>query len=98
MTPGDLVLKDPDALNDAAFDWTAYLGAATITTQSILITGTDALLVADTVTRDVTNKKVTYRLTGGTLGVRYTVTCRITTNETPAQTDDRSIDVLVQQR
>jgi hypothetical protein len=36
------------------------------------------------------NQKTQLRLKAGTLKNRYTVTNRIVTNETPAQTDERS--------
>lgn len=38
------------------------------------------------------------RLSAGTPGTKYTITNRIVTNESPAQTDERSFELLVQDR
>lgn len=97
MSPGDLKLKDPSSIKNAQFDWSAYLAAGvTIVTPTITVTGPDAVLATASVALDVTSQKVNYKISGGTVGWLYTVTSRIVTNETPAQTDDRSIQVRIQ--
>ena len=86
--------KDPDATLDYVWDWTDWLqegeGISSHTVE-----------VPDGITLDETSadgEKVKAWLSGGTAGETYTVTCRITTNSTPARTDDRSIRLWVVQR
>jgi len=111
---GGLIVKDPNSSEIYAVDWDLeHLRAGVqIASQSFLITGADAVLTKDseglltaaqattqfarTVTLD--NRGTSLRLLAGTLGVKYTVTNRIITNESPAQTKDASFKVLVQQR
>ncbi|ODS54692.1 MAG: hypothetical protein ABS36_11035 [Acidobacteria bacterium SCN 69-37] len=92
--------KDPDAVLFYLFDWRKWLaGTAVIQSYEILIDRvTDPPLVQEyaTVVQDGTGVRV--RITGGQLGQTYTITCRITTNESPAQTDDRSAILRVRQR
>lgn len=99
IEPGDLKLKDPDSEKNAQFDWSGDLDAGvSIVAQAVTVSGPDSALVADNVSLAVGAQKVNYRLTGGTLGRKYTVTCRITTDELPEGRDDRSYRVLIQQR
>lgn len=98
MRPGETIIKDPDAEKFYAWDWSDWLGAATILSHEILIVGPDMALEYDhdSVISDGTAVRV--RLKGGTLGHTYTVTCRVTTNEAPSQTDDRSVLVAIRNR
>lgn len=97
--PGQTVKKDPGAELVYEFDWTEWLSSsAQIQTSTFSIGGTDENPV--TLTKDnesiVTGgKKTRVRLIGGALRQVYTLTNRIVTNETPAQTDDRSIRVEI---
>lgn len=99
LKPGVTVLKDPNANNVYTWDWSDYLvGAAQIASYSIIvstISGDASPLASDNESNTTTT--VQQRLTGGTAGKTYTVTCRIVTNESPAQTEDRTIRVRVQQ-
>src|SRR5690606_26427558 len=97
MRPGEMILKDPDAETVYAWDWSDWLGSATVLSHEILIVGPDMALEYD---HDsiVDGTTVRARLKGGTLGRTYTVTCRITTNEAPSQTDDRSVLVAIRDR
>jgi hypothetical protein len=96
LRPGGLKPKDPDSVRNGQFDWSDFLGTATILAQSVVVSGPDAALVADSVGLDTTSQKVNYRLTGGTVGKRYRLRCRVSTSEAPQQVEDRSIYVLVQ--
>lgn len=111
---GGLVVKDPNSEELFAIDWDLeHLRAGVqINSQTFYIAGADAILTKDseslltaaqattqferTVTLD--NRGTQLRLKAGTLGTRYTVTNRIVTNETPAQTKDASFIVLIQNR
>lgn len=44
------------------------------------------------------SRQYAVKLSGGTLGQLYEVTSQITTSETPAQTKERSIRVLIENR
>lgn len=100
--PGSLFVKDPDSTEPIGVDWTAYLaelGASVTIVSSIwVITGPDAVLTQASDAILAGNLKTQVYLSGGTLGFRYTVTNRITTNSSPAVVDDRSVFVLVQQQ
>ena len=97
---GGLVTKDPAGINVFWFDWTAYLSnlgsVQTIATPTFTITGDDANLTQDQVAAVDSNRQAQVRLSGGTLGKRYNVTSRIVTNGSPAETEERSISVLIQ--
>ena len=99
--PGELILKDPSADEPQGFDWTDYLaelGTVTITTSTWTITGPDAILTTHDPTIVAGSLKTQAYFAAGTLGARYTVTNRIITNSAPAITDERSFDVLIQNR
>ena len=100
LAPGDLKLKDPASVRNAQFDYdTSFLtaGVEITGTPTVTVSGPDAVLTIASVGLATGNRKVNYKISAGTLGERYTVTCQIVTNESPAQTDERSIDVLIKQ-
>jgi hypothetical protein len=86
-------LKDPDAVLDFDFDWSAKWLATgeTISTFTVSRTG-DVVIDSSAQSGGV----VTVWLSGGTAGTTATVTCRITTNQ--GRTDDRTITVRIAQR
>jgi hypothetical protein len=108
--PGDLITKDPNSDEPQGFDWTKYLlelgPGVIINTSTWIITGADAVLTKhdeaivtgppETGSRATSATQLYYA--AGTPGVRYTCTNRIVTNSSPPVTDDRSFDVLVQDR
>jgi hypothetical protein len=101
ISPGDLVVKDPSAVKVYQFDWTNYLtdlGVETIVTSSFTITGPDSVLTKDNESVVSGSLKTQLRLSAGTAGGLYTVANLITTNASPANTDERSFLVLVQDR
>jgi hypothetical protein len=99
---GGLLIKDPNASEVYTVKWDVEHFAAqpsvTITTSTFTITGPDAVLTKDNEFVLAGNRQTQVRLLAGTLGAKYTVTNRIITSETPAQTKDASFKVLIQQR
>jgi hypothetical protein len=101
MNTGDLLVKDPSAASwPKGIDWTDYLAeisaSETISTSAWTISGADSSLAnaADSIVTG--SKKTQIKLSGGTTGVRYTVTNQIVTSS--SITDERSFYVLVQDR
>jgi hypothetical protein len=88
----DRFVKDPNAVLDFEWDWTAWLASAE-TISTVTITPATGITV-DSHTN--TNTTVTAWLSGGTAGVGYAVLCHITTSQ--ARTDDRTIYVICQDR
>lgn len=98
VTPGALLDKDPNAELPYSMDWSAWLGeGVTIVTSTWLISPSAGLTQSDDEILDGDQSTHVW-LSGGTLGRTYTVTNRITTNETPARTDDRSFYLRIVQR
>lgn len=99
VEPGAILEKDPSAELVYTWDWTTWLGAASIFSHQIIMPSQpDALLTVDADAIVTGNKKVTMRLSGGTLNKKYRVTCRIVTNEATPQTDDRTVTIWIQQQ
>lgn len=81
--------KDPSAVLDYEFDWSAWLAVSEIINSH-------TVTVPAGITRDSssdTDTAVTAWLSSGTAGNTYTVTCQIVTNQ--ARTDERSIVIRV---
>lgn len=83
--------KDPDAILDYAVDWSRWLAGDTIA-ASVWIVPTGLTKVSETSTAT----KAIVWLLGGSAGVTYTVTNRITT--AAGRTEDRSFTVRVEER
>ena len=83
--------KDPAAVLDYEFDWSAWLGADTIATHTV--TAAAGLTVDST---EATTTTVTAWLSGGTDGASYAVTCHIVT--TAGREDDRTMTLTMQPR
>ena len=84
-------LKDPDAVLDYEIDWSTWLGTDTINNSS-WTTGTGITIDSDTNT--TTAAKVW--LSGGTAGIRYTLTNSIVT--AAGREEDRSIEIVCLER
>ena len=99
---GGLLIKDPNSSEVYTVKWDVEHFSAQptvqIATSTFTITGTDAVLTKDNEVILAGNRQTQLRLLAGTLGAKYTVTNRIITNETPAQTKDASFKVLIQNR
>ena len=85
--------KDPNAILDYTFDWTAYLTPIADTIAS-------ATFVFDTgltkVCQSNTTLTATAYMSGGTVGEKLNLTCRIVT--AGGRTDDRSVTLLIVER
>ena len=85
-------LKDPDAVLDYAFDWSAWLDAdETIASHTVTV---DDGLTKDSSSED--GGVVTVWLSGGTARTFPRVACRITTSAD--RTDERTIVIRVRER
>lgn len=98
--PGSVITKDTNADEPLGFDWTAWLaelGVGTIImTSTWTITGPDSALTSHNPSIVApANLKTQAYLSGGTLNATYTVVNRITTNNSPAVTEDESFTVLI---
>lgn len=92
---GGTITKDPDASRVYTVDWTDDIGSAGISTSTWVIAGPDNALTSDNASIVSGNKMASVRLIGGTLGRTYTLTNRIVTNSSPAETEDATVTVLI---
>lgn len=98
IAPNELVIKDPASERLYQFDFDAMLAVGVqAATKAIAITPPDEGLTYDNDAFVTGNRKVNVRIKAGTLGKTYTVTCQIVTNETPAQKEERSFQILSEQ-
>jgi hypothetical protein len=80
--------KDPQAVKDYQFDWTAWLAGDTV--------GSHTVTVETGLTKDSDSRVggvVTVWLSGGTKGRTYKVTCHVVT--TGGRTDERTIEIVL---
>lgn len=101
---GGQVTKDPSDIKVYIVDWdtnnlapTVTISTSTWTITAISPSTSDAALTKDSENILSGNRKTQVRLTAGTLGQLYEIANKIVTNETPAQTKERSFRVLIQQ-
>lgn len=85
-------VKDSDAVLDFEFNYEEWLSPSEVIQSYTIIASPGITVDSDTNTDD----KVTVWLSGGTAGVPYTVTSRITTNQ--GRTDDRTMTIRVTNR
>jgi hypothetical protein len=83
--------KDPDAVLDYAFDWSAWLAEGEVIATSAITVPVGLTLDSE----PATTSTVTAWLSGGEVG-QHKVTCHIETNQ--GRADDRSITVNVRAR
>lgn len=97
IAPGSTITKDPNSSLAYEWNWSDWLvGAATIAASDFEIDvapDNSLTLSGESIADGSTSTRVVF--TGGTLGKKYRVRNRVTTNETPAQIDDRSIWVRI---
>lgn len=84
------MIKDPDAVLDYSWDWTAWLGDDTIVTSEWFVEGA----TVDSDSHDT--KTTTVWLSGGTVGDQITAMNRVTT--AGGRTDDRTRSIPVRER
>ena len=85
------VVKDPNAVLDYEWDWSAWLGTDTIASHTV--TAATGLTVD---TSEATTTAVTAWLSGGSVGASYAVTCHVVT--AAGREDDRTATITVQER
>lgn len=91
------IYKDPSALLDYTEDWTDWLALISPGTRiaSHTITPNGAMTVSSSTDDGL---KVTAFLGGGVLGQTESVTYRITTDDTPPRTDERTLYFKIRNR
>lgn len=87
--------KDPNAVLDYTFDWTAYLTPLADTIASVSWIISSGLTK---VSQSNTTTTATAFISGGVVGKTETLTCRITTNSVPPRVDDRSVLLKITER
>lgn len=85
--------KDPNAVLDYTFDWTAYLAPIADTIQSVTWVLTSGITKTS---QTNTTTTATAFISGGTEGSTEILTCRIVT--AGGRTDDRSINLKIVSR
>ena len=83
--------KDPDAVLDYEFDWSAWLtGGETISSHTITVTG----VTLDSSTTSTSS--VVAWVSGGVLGEMVKIECEIVTSA--GRTDERTIQLFIENR
>jgi hypothetical protein len=101
---GTLIRKDPSDVAVYLFDWgTEHLATGvTISTSTWTITAlrptADTALTKDQESIPALSRTTQVRITAGTLGALYQLDNKIVTSETPAQTKERRVYLLIQTR
>ena len=85
-------IKDPDAVLDYSFVWTAWLSDGETISDSEVTVETGLTKNSDT----DNDNTVTVWLSGGTAGEDYNVTCHIVTSE--GREDDRTMIIKCRER
>jgi len=88
-----VILKDPDAILDYTWDWTAYLTDIADEIEDYLMFA-ELPLVVESHSRN--GNKITAFISGGVADTTPTVTCRIITEN--GRTDDRTITMKIVER
>jgi hypothetical protein len=87
------ITKDPNAILDYTFDWTAWLGADNVASIDCAVTDT---LTAAISASYFDSKRVTIWVQGGMVNEKVRVRCRIIT--VGGRTDDRSVFLKIKER
>jgi hypothetical protein len=90
-----IIDKDPNATLDYSFDWSAWLTGVDDTIATALPVVSEDLTVEDF---EVIGTVVTIWVSGGTVGNLATLTCRITTTNSPVRIEDRSVYLKIKER
>lgn len=84
-------IKDPNTIKDYTWDWTSDLGGDSILSAQVTASPNDLTISAPT----TTSTHVSVNIGGGVLGVKYRVTCRVSTNN--SKIFDKLITILCQE-
>jgi hypothetical protein len=87
-----IFIKDPDAVLDYSFDWSAWLDVAETISSYTIDEDTGITVDSDSEAAGV----VTVWLSGGTAGTTYAVRCEVVTDA--GRTDERTMVIKVQER
>lgn len=93
--------KDPNAVLDYVFDWTEWLTAAGDDIAShnvVVISGADPASSIAVDSTQVVGKTVVVWVSGGSAGETAALRCRITTDNSPARIDDRTVYLKLKER
>ena len=90
----DSFIKDPAALLDYSWDWSAWLAEVDDTITPANVSVPDGLTAVGSPT--VTDTAVTQRVSGGVVDGAYTLVCQITT--VGGLVDERSIYLTISER
>jgi hypothetical protein len=87
--------KDPDAVLDYAWDWSAWLAEDETITDKTVSVEPSGLTIDSSI---ISGGSVIAWLSGGDVDTDYAVTCHIETSNTPVREDDRTLTIQVRQR
>lgn len=87
-------IKDPSALLDYSWDWSAWLAGIADTISSATVTVPEGLTAVEEPV--VVDAVVTQRVSGGVVDATYTMVCQITT--VGGLIDERSISLAIRNR
>jgi hypothetical protein len=85
-------VKDPDAVLDYIFDWMEWLSTSEVIVNSVMTVSPGLTLDSS----NNTNTQATAWVSGGTPGIPYLLSNKITTNQ--GRIDERSITIRVTNR
>lgn len=88
----NVFIKDSDATLDYGFDWSGWLETGESISSYIITTACGITKASDT----NTSASVIVWLSGGAVGTRYDVACKITTNKN--RIDERTMKIDVKKR
>lgn len=96
---GGFCEKDEDEVLVYQFDYDAFNLASGVELVSVGVieveTDGDGALTIDSISLLAGNRKVQFRVAGGTVDEEYTIINRVTTNETPSQTKEKRFTLRV---
>jgi hypothetical protein len=89
------IVKDPDAVLDYLFDWSDWLAEGeNIASHTVEVESGTCEVESEIEQSGV----VTAWISGGALGETSFVRCRITSDNVPARTDDRTVKIKIRRR
>lgn len=84
-------IKDPNTIKDYTWDWSSDLGGDSILSAQVTATPNGITISSPS----ATSTHVSVNVSGGTLAVKYRVTCRVTTAS--GRIFDKLITILCQE-
>jgi hypothetical protein len=104
ITAGGLVTQDVNERVTRRFDWSGVIAAGVDLTNAgtFIVTPLDlatspptSSLVVDQEVLEAGDQKVLFQVSGGIVGTEYRIVHRVTTNESPAQTLEAELSILI---